>query len=40
MQGCSAEDDLTAISTNVVALIIRTGLWGPSYYSFNKEPPK
>ena len=26
--------------TNISALIIRIGLWGPLYYTYNKEPPK
>ena len=27
-------------TTNIEALIIRTGFGGPFYYSYNKEPPK
>ena len=26
--------------TNIGALIIRIGFWGPLYYSYIKEPPK
>ena len=28
------------ITTNIGALIIRIGFWGPLYYSYNKKPPK
>ena len=26
--------------SNIGALIIRIGFWGPVYYTYNKEPPK
>ena len=28
-----------AIDTNIGALIIRIGFWGPLWYNQNKEPP-
>ena len=28
------------IATNIGALIIRIGFWGPLYFHHNKEPPK
>ena len=30
----------TMAVTNVGALMIRIGFWGPVYYNYNKEPPK
>ena len=29
-----------ALQPKIGALIIQTGLWGPLYYNYNKEPPK
>ena len=29
-----------ALSSNIGALIIRIGVWGPEYYNYKKEPTK
>ena len=32
--------DLRFARDTIGALIVRIGFWGPSYYKYNKEPPK